>query len=77
MKANGAITKRMGKVPSGTAEVISTSVSSKWIKHMASVFTSIPMDPDMRASGIETFKKDRVRRYGLTAPNTLAITWAG
>jgi hypothetical protein len=31
----------------------------------------------MRASGIETFKKDRVRRYGLTAPNTLAITWAG
>ena len=41
MKVNGAITKRMGKVPSGTVEVISTSVSSKWIKHMASVFTLV------------------------------------
>lgn len=64
----------MEKVPSGTAEVISTLVSSKWTKPMASVFIFIKMDPDMRASGIVTFKKDRVRRYGLTAPSTLAIT---
>ena len=66
----------MEKVPSGTVEVTSTLVNSKLTKTMASESISIRMGPDMRASGIVTSKKDRVRRSGLTVPNTLAITWA-
>ena len=75
-KESGETTRRMAKGLSGTAVVTSISVNSKWIRRTVLESTSMQTGHDMKVNGIAMFKRDRVRRFGLTAPSTLAITSA-
>ena len=70
MKANGTKTKLKVKVPSGTPKATSTLAIFVPIKPMVSVSTLTSTAAATRASGSTTFKKDKVKKFGLTVPNT-------
>ena len=74
MKACGKRTKRTAEEPSGTPQVISTSVSFFKTKHMDLESISTKMEAGMKETGKRMYNMVKVKKFGKTVQNIQAIT---
>lgn len=74
MRANGTITRPMGKVSFGTQTVMCTRGTGKMTRLTAMGFTSMQMEHDISASGVMTSRMDTDSRPGLMAASTRVST---
>ena len=71
MKVNGGTIRPKDRELSGMLKEISTLVSLKLIRLTVKEFTPMLTDPDTRANGSTTSKREKVRKPGLMEPNML------
>jgi hypothetical protein len=71
MKVNGGTIKLKDREHSGMLKEISTPVSSKLIRPTVKESTRMLTDPDTKANGSTTSKREKVRKPGLMEPNML------